>query len=81
MTHRLVIRNALPIIGLYHSTANQQDPAAQTAHLDKVVVTEAARGHGVAGNLIDELELIYNKARQAAITQEISEIVSGAAAV
>jgi len=34
-----------------------------------------------AGNLIDELQLIYNKARQAAITQEISEIVSGAAAV
>jgi len=34
-----------------------------------------------AGDLIDELQLIYNKARQAAITQEISEIVSGAAAV
>ena len=34
-----------------------------------------------AGNLIKELQLIYNKARQAAITQEISEIVSGAAAV
>ncbi len=34
-----------------------------------------------AGNLIDELQLIYNKARQAAITQEISEIVGGAAAV
>ncbi len=34
-----------------------------------------------AGELIDELQLIYNKARQAAITQEISEIVSGAAAV
>jgi len=34
-----------------------------------------------AGDLIGELELIYNKARQAAITQEISEIVSGAAAV
>lgn len=34
-----------------------------------------------AGDLIDELELVYNKARQAAITQEISEIVSGAAAV
>jgi F-type H+-transporting ATPase subunit gamma len=34
-----------------------------------------------AGDLINELELIYNKARQAAITQEISEIVSGAAAV
>jgi F-type H+-transporting ATPase subunit gamma len=34
-----------------------------------------------AGNLISELQLVYNKARQAAITQEISEIVSGAAAV
>jgi len=34
-----------------------------------------------ATTLIDELELIYNKARQAAITQELSEIVSGAAAV
>ena len=34
-----------------------------------------------AGDMIDELELIYNKARQAAITQEISEIVAGAAAV
>ena len=34
-----------------------------------------------AGDLIDELQLVYNKARQAAITQEISEIVSGAAAV
>jgi F-type H+-transporting ATPase subunit gamma len=34
-----------------------------------------------AGNLIKELQLIYNKARQAAITQEISEIVGGAAAV
>ncbi len=34
-----------------------------------------------AGDMVDELELVYNKARQAAITQEISEIVSGAAAV
>jgi F-type H+-transporting ATPase subunit gamma len=34
-----------------------------------------------ANNLIDELNLAYNKARQAAITQELSEIVSGAAAV
>ncbi len=34
-----------------------------------------------AGELIDELQLVYNKARQAAITQEISEIVGGAAAV
>ena len=34
-----------------------------------------------AGDLISELQLAYNKARQAAITQEISEIVGGAAAV
>jgi F-type H+-transporting ATPase subunit gamma len=34
-----------------------------------------------AGGIIDELQLAYNKARQAAITQEISEIVSGAASV
>ncbi|KKL13138.1 hypothetical protein LCGC14_2528750, partial [marine sediment metagenome] len=34
-----------------------------------------------AGDLINELQLLYNKARQAAITQELSEIVSGAAAV
>jgi F-type H+-transporting ATPase subunit gamma len=34
-----------------------------------------------AGNVIDELQMIYNKTRQAAITKEISEIVAGAAAV
>ena len=34
-----------------------------------------------AGELIDDLQLVYNKARQAAITQELSEIVSGAAAI
>ncbi|MDZ7825438.1 MAG: F0F1 ATP synthase subunit gamma [Gammaproteobacteria bacterium] len=34
-----------------------------------------------AGELIDDLQLVYNKARQAAITQELSEIVGGAAAV
>ena len=34
-----------------------------------------------AGDIIDELKLAYNKARQAAITQELSEIVAGAAAV
>ena len=34
-----------------------------------------------AGELISQLQLVYNKARQAAITQEISEIVGGAAAV
>src|SRR4051812_29521806 len=34
-----------------------------------------------AGNVIDELTLVYNKSRQASITKELSEIVSGAAAV
>ena len=34
-----------------------------------------------AGELIKELELLYNNVRQAAITQELSEIVGGAAAV
>jgi F-type H+-transporting ATPase subunit gamma len=45
----------------------------------RMVAMKAASDN--AGSLIDELQLIYNKARQAAITQEISEIVSGAAAV
>ncbi|MCH7882499.1 MAG: F0F1 ATP synthase subunit gamma, partial [Proteobacteria bacterium] len=34
-----------------------------------------------AGEMISELQLIYNRERQASITQEISEIVGGAAAV
>ena len=34
-----------------------------------------------AGDIIDDLQLVYNKQRQAAITQELSEIVAGAAAV
>ncbi|WP_070970131.1 F0F1 ATP synthase subunit gamma [Vibrio sonorensis] len=45
----------------------------------RMVAMKAASDN--AGNLIEELELVYNKARQAAITQELSEIVSGAAAV
>jgi F-type H+-transporting ATPase subunit gamma len=45
----------------------------------RMVAMKAASDN--AGDLIGELELIYNKARQAAITQEISEIVGGAAAV
>ncbi len=45
----------------------------------RMVAMKAASDN--AGTLIDELQLVYNKARQAAITQEISEIVSGAAAV
>ena len=45
----------------------------------RMVAMKAATDN--AGNLIDDLQLVYNKARQAAITQELSEIVGGAAAV
>jgi len=45
----------------------------------KMVAMKAATEN--AGKFIDQLQLDYNKARQAAITQEIAEIVSGAAAV
>jgi len=45
----------------------------------RMVAMKAASDN--AGSLIDELQLAYNKARQAAITQELSEIVGGAAAV
>jgi F-type H+-transporting ATPase subunit gamma len=45
----------------------------------RMVAMKAASDN--AGNLIEELKLIYNKTRQAAITKELSEIVGGAAAV
>ena len=45
----------------------------------KMVAMKSATDN--AGEIIDQLQLVYNKARQAAITQEISEIVGGAAAV
>jgi F-type H+-transporting ATPase subunit gamma len=45
----------------------------------RMVAMKAASDN--AGSLIEELQLAYNKARQAAITQELSEIVGGAAAV
>ena len=45
----------------------------------RMVAMKAATDN--AGDIIDDLELVYNKARQAAITQELSEIVSGASAV
>lgn len=48
-------------------------------HAARMVAMKAASDN--AGKLIDTLKLVYNKARQAAITQEISEIVGGAAAV
>ncbi|MGY0558607.1 MULTISPECIES: F0F1 ATP synthase subunit gamma [unclassified Lysobacter] len=48
-------------------------------HAARMVAMKSASDN--ANKLMDELQLVYNKARQAAITQEISEIVSGAAAV
>lgn len=57
--------------GVVDNTASEQ--AA------RMVAMKAATDN--AGELIDDLQLVYNKARQAAITQEISEIVSGAGAV
>lgn len=45
----------------------------------RMVAMKAATDN--ANNLIEDLQLVYNKARQTAITQELSEIVSGAAAV
>ena len=45
----------------------------------RMVAMKAATDNG--GNMIKELNLVYNKARQASITQELTEIVSGAAAV
>lgn len=45
----------------------------------RMVAMKAATDN--AGDLIDNLQLVYNKARQASITQELSEIVAGAAAV
>ncbi|MBC7945466.1 MAG: F0F1 ATP synthase subunit gamma [Burkholderiales bacterium] len=45
----------------------------------RMVAMKAASDN--AGNVIDELKLIYNKTRQAAITKELAEIVAGAAAV
>ena len=48
-------------------------------HAARMVAMKSASDN--ASKLIDSLTLVYNKARQAAITQEISEIVGGAAAV
>ncbi|MCX7546144.1 F0F1 ATP synthase subunit gamma [Marinicella gelatinilytica] len=48
-------------------------------HAARMVAMKSATDN--ASDLIKDLQLVYNKARQAAITQEISEIVSGAAAV
>ncbi len=64
------------IESLVYQTVVENGACEQSA---RMVAMKSATDN--AGDLIDELQLIYNKARQAAITQEISEIVSGAAAV
>jgi F-type H+-transporting ATPase subunit gamma len=57
------------------------------AVIDNIACEQAARMVAMkaasdnASDLIDSLQLVYNKARQAAITQELSEIIGGAAAV
>ena len=60
---------------IYHAVAENM-ASEQSA---RMVAMKAASDNAV--NVIDELTLVYNKARQAAITKEISEIVGGAAAV
>lgn len=64
------------IESLVYQAVVENGACAQSA---RMVAMKAATDN--ATSLIRELQLLYNKARQAAITQEISEIVSGAAAV
>lgn len=75
---RTVIDNLLVryLESLVYQSVVENGACEQSA---RMVAMKAASDN--AGGLIDELQLVYNKARQAAITQEISEIVSGAAAV
>lgn len=61
---------------LVYQAVVENGACAQSA---RMVAMKAATDN--AGSLIRELQLLYNKARQSAITQEISEIVGGAAAV
>ena len=68
-------------------TLEARRDAQKQAVVENIACEQAARMVAMkaasdnAGDLIGELQLVYNKARQAAITQEISEIVGGAAAV
>jgi len=64
------------IESLVYQSVVENNACEQSA---RMVAMKAASDN--AGDIINELQLIYNKARQAAITQEISEIVGGAAAV
>ena len=61
---------------IVYQSINENMASEQSA---RMVAMKAASDN--AGTIIDELQLIYNKTRQAAITKELSEIVGGAAAV
>ena len=61
---------------IVYQAINENAASEQSA---RMVAMKAASDN--AGQIIDELQLIYNKQRQAGITKEISEIVGGAAAV
>ena len=69
-----VLRRYLEAI--IYQVVNENMASEQSA---RMVAMKAASDN--AGKIIDELQLIYNKTRQAAITKELSEIVGGAAAV
>jgi len=60
---------------IYHAVAEN----FASEHSARRMAMKAASDN--AGSVIDDLKLVYNKSRQAAITKELSEIVSGAAAV
>ena len=64
------------IEALVFQMVNENMASEQSA---RMVAMKAATDN--AGKIINELQLIYNKTRQAAITKELSEIVGGAAAV
>jgi len=73
VVHELLVRYIDTLV--YQSVA-ENGASEQSA---RMVAMKAATDN--AGNVIKELQLVYNKARQAAITKEISEIVGGAAAI
>ncbi|MFI4953148.1 MAG: F0F1 ATP synthase subunit gamma [Burkholderiales bacterium] len=64
------------IEAVIYQAANENLASEQSA---RMVAMKAASDNALT--IIDELQLIYNKTRQAAITKELSEIVAGAAAV